>query len=241
MVVLLLHPIGLDADCWRFMTSNRLADSVRPTLLWHGGRSRPAVPPSLQDFAEDVLDNTSGPLDIVGLSMGAYVAMEIALSRPDRVRSLLVAGTSGGVPDPSRLLARAVAVREHGMKGVLDDTLARWFSDSALADPRHPGVAYAREALTRCSPDAFAAAWEALASSDVSTRLARLHMPATVVQGDADASVGLEAGRALAERIVGSRYVVIPAPHMMQLEEPVAFQNAILDHLDRVDQLRRHR
>ncbi|MEF2978070.1 alpha/beta fold hydrolase [Subtercola sp. YIM 133946] len=231
MTVVLLHSIGLDSRSWQFLSSSELADAVRYDLLWHGGRAEPDDALTLRAMAADVVDSVPGRLDVVGVSMGGYVARQLALHWPNRVRSLLTAGASagdgvGGGP----LRDRAELTERVGMTGVVHSTLQRWFTDKALTADT-PAVAYARSQLVNAHPNAFAASWRALASDDSLPRLHQLNIPTTVVHATDDASVPMVASERVAHQIPGSRLVLVPGPHMMHLERPQEFEAAVHEHL----------
>jgi 3-oxoadipate enol-lactonase len=231
MTLVLLHPIGLDRACWQFLTADRLGAAVRYDMLWHGERKQPPAPVSLELLAHDVVQAIPGELDIVGLSFGGAVALTIGLRWPERVRSLLLA-CSGAGGHREILRNRADEVERVGMPGVLDVTLQRWFTPSALDSDGHPGVRYARERLLTGSPESFAASWRALAELDAFDELASLQARTTVVHAEDDVAGPLEAKTAMVQRMPHGRLVVIPGPHMVQLENPAAFEQAVLDHVD---------
>jgi pimeloyl-ACP methyl ester carboxylesterase len=233
LTVVFLHPIALDGECWQFLTSEQLEKPVRYDLLWHGGRPGPAVPLTLETFARDVVDNVEGELDIIGLSLGGAVALEIALRWPHRVRSLMLACSSAGGGRAGEVLReRAAEVERAGMAGVLEVTLRRWFTQEALDSAELPGIGYARERLLCTSPDSFAASWRALADNNAINELHTLRAPTTVLHGAQDVTGPIETRKDMVARIPGSRLAVIPGPHMVQLERPADFQEAVLDHLD---------
>lgn len=235
MTVVFLHPIALDGECWRCLESERLEESVRHDLLWHGGRPSPAVPLTLEAFARDVVDNVEGDLDLVGLSLGGAVALEIAFRWPQRVRSMLLACSSAGSAAVGTVLRERAAEAERvGMAGVLDVTLRRWFTRDALDTPGHPGVAYARDRLLRNSAESFAASWRALADLDAIDALHTLRVPTTVLHATEDVTGPIDKKRDMVARIPGSRLAVVPGPHMAHLERPAEFAKAVVDHLDGV-------
>jgi pimeloyl-ACP methyl ester carboxylesterase len=231
VTLVFLHPIGLDGECWQFLDATELDGASRYTMLWHGDRQRPPAPLSLETMAADVVESHDGPLDLVGLSLGGAVAQHIALRYPDRVRSLLIAASSAGGPNRGTQAERAVAAEQSGMSGILDSTLRRWFSADALLQPSHPGVQYTRRRLLSDRVESFAAAWRALAAHDTLDRLGEISVPTTVLHPADDASQPLETKERMVERIPLSRLVVIPGPHLVQLESPEVFQAALLDHL----------
>jgi 3-oxoadipate enol-lactonase len=110
--------------------------------------------------------------------------------------------------------------------------LERWFSPGWLADESaHPQLIYARECLLRMNPSAFADAWRAMADHDVADQLGRIKAPVTCLAGSEDAASPVSARAAMREMLPNSRLVVLPGPHMIQLENPDAFSEAIRDHL----------
>lgn len=237
MTLVFLHPIGLDGDCWQYVTPLLGRKSVPYTLLWHGERPEPDQPLSLAAFAADVLAHVPGRLDLVGLSMGGAVAQELAINHPDRVRSVLIACSSAGGNGGKAQWERAAATEATGMAGVLDETMRRWFSPDVLAQGTNPGMRWTRERLLTGRADAFAAAWRALARNNAIAQLHTLRMPATVLHAAQDAAGPLSGKQAMVERIPVSRLRVIPGPHMVQLERPQAFAAEVVDHLAWVDSL----
>ena len=130
------------------------------------------------------------------------------------------------------LRKRADDAERRGMSGVLDATLQRWFTPSALAAGGHPGVRYARDRLLGDSPEAFAAAWRALAAMDAFEDLPSVKARTTVVHAADDVAGPVEAKAAMVEQMPHARLVVIPGPHMVQLENPAGFEQAVIEHLD---------
>ena len=49
-------------------------------------------------------------------------------------------------------------------------------------------------------------------------------MPTTALAGSADAASAVARTREIAERVPGARFVLLDGPHMMQLEQPLAFE-----------------
>jgi 3-oxoadipate enol-lactonase len=241
MTVVLLHPIGLDGNSYQFLTDPRLDDAVRYDMLWHGGRERPAEPLSMRSFAEDILANNPGRLDLVGVSMGGSVAQEIALNWPERVRSAVIACSSSGGGGGVVQKERAETTERVGMEGMLPSTLERWFTPEVREQgDDHPGVAYARQRLLSDDAVMFAAAWRALGGADFAAGLAELRVAITVVHAERDASVSRERNEKLAADIPGSRLKIVPGSHMVHLAEPLDFQEAVLEHLEWVDDRERH-
>jgi pimeloyl-ACP methyl ester carboxylesterase len=118
------------------------------------------------------------------------------------------------------------------MASVLDVTLERWFTPAALAlRPEHPGVAYARRTLLALDPGSFADGWRAIAGHDIRDRLPEIRVRVTCLAGSADTASPVARTQDVAERVRGSRFVVLEGPHMMHLERPAEFSAVVRDHL----------
>lgn len=231
MTLVLLTPVGLDADCWERVPLP-VSDVVKHIWPGFGGRARALPAPTMSSLADEVAESYDGALDLVGMSLGGMVAQHITLRHPNRVRSLMVACT-GSSADPETMEGRARRVEATGMEGVLQETLERWFTPAALAQqPEHPGVAYARRTLLALEPGAFADGWRAIAGHDVTARLGEIAVPTTALAGTADSASPVERSRVISERVPGARFAQIDGPHMMHLERPIELGAAIAEHLN---------
>jgi 3-oxoadipate enol-lactonase len=189
---------------------------------------------TLESVADEILGTVEGPIDIVGVSLGGALAARMALVAPNRVRSLLIACSSVlDTPERrERLLERADSVDRVGMAGVLDPTLERWFTAPALATPDHRGVAYARRRLLADDARAFAMWWRALGAHTVRDEIGRIRCPVTVLAGRDDAASSVVHVLELFDTLQAPRRMeVLPGPHMLPLETPAAFADAVRRHL----------
>lgn len=170
---------------------------------------------------------------VVGYSLGARVAMRLALGRPDLVQRLALEGASPGLDGEERAAraeedARWVRLlREEGIAAFVD----RWLAQPFLGYDRHPRLAaVARADRLRRDPRALARALEnggQGAEPSLWPRLAGLAQPATLVVGERDAKY-----RAIAERMARSlpdaRIVVVEgAAHAPHRDAPGAFVEAL--------------
>jgi 3-oxoadipate enol-lactonase len=233
VTLVLLTPIALDAGAWEHVPLPGLP-TVKHVFPGFGGRERAPTRPTMASLADEIAQSYDGPFDVAGCSLGAMVAMHLAIRHPDRVRSLFAACT-GPSADPAVMEQRASDAEALGMDGVLQVTLERWFTPAALAQrPEHPGVVYARGRLLALDPHAFADGWRAIGGHDARAELSHVTATTTVVAGTADAAATVERVRGISDRVPGARLVILDGPHMMLLEEPVAFGKALADHLERV-------
>jgi 3-oxoadipate enol-lactonase len=193
---------------------------------------------TIEELAADALGAFDEPADIVGLSMGGYVAMTIALTEPEAVRSLVLAGTGAGGPDrvprPKHVAdaftwALRLPYEEYARK-----TMPYTFAEGwAERNPeRFEEIVAAR--LERPTPystiDAHAEACYAFYRAGCAVE--GIAVPTLVVHGTEDLIVPVENGRMLAERIPGAEYVELAGRgHNLPLEEPDTFARLVQDFL----------
>jgi 3-oxoadipate enol-lactonase len=115
------------------------------------------------------------------------------------------------------------------MAAVADASMQRWFT------PRFADTAPYRAMLMSTPAETYAGTCEALAAWDFRDRLGEIAAPTLVIAGAEDPATPPAHAELIAERIPGARLVVLEdASHFAPVEQPEAFAQAVLDHLDRV-------
>jgi len=129
MPLVLLHGLPLDGTSWAEAAAGIETPTWAPTLYHLGS--------TVTGWAEAVVDQIgAGPLVLVGSSVGASCALEVARLVPGRVQHLvLVGGKAGHRRDPAQHAAVHRIVDEEGMAGGWDRIWAPLLS--------HPGPAVA--------------------------------------------------------------------------------------------------
>jgi pimeloyl-ACP methyl ester carboxylesterase len=167
---------------------------------------------------------------LVGTAAGGFVAYDFALSFPERLRSLVVANSIGGVQDESYLemgrrlrpppfAALPPEVRELGpsYRAVNPEGTKRWLELEHVSRPEN------ERNVTQTFRNRVTFAL-----------LESIRVPALLLTGDADLFSPPSVLPLFASRINGSRSVVIPgAGHSAYWEQPEAFNRAILEFIGR--------
>ncbi len=177
-------------------------------------------------------------VDVVGHSMGGFVAQSLAARHPEHVDHLVLAATA------ARNSARNNALFRSWAAAMVDGRApSQWFlqlllwilSPRFFADPAAVRAAI-DYALTYPYPQdapAFAAQVEALCAFDGTAALPRLPARTLVLVGADDLLFPVATCRELGAAIPGARMAVIDdAAHAIALEQPAAFAAAVLGFVD---------
>jgi pimeloyl-ACP methyl ester carboxylesterase len=172
-----------------------------------------------------------GPVHLVGLSMGGFVAMRMAARRPDLVRSLILLETS---PDPEpienvaryRLLTRVTKLL--GPRVVKNRVAPIMMGKTILGDKaRRDELATYVDLMSR-RRDIWRAVNGVIDRAGIHAELSRITAPTLVVVGDEDLATPRPKAEKIAAAIAGAKLVGIPrAGHSSPVEEPAAVTAAI--------------
>jgi pimeloyl-ACP methyl ester carboxylesterase len=184
---------------------------------------RRAAPYQLADMADDafgLMDALEiGTAHVTGVSMGGMIAQTMALTRPDRVRSLVsIMSTTGsrrvGWADP-RLLRLLLAPPARTRDEYITRAPAAWAVIGSPGYPHDDAEVRDRAAETwDRGADRSGATRQMLAvvtQSDRTAALGRLRMPTCVIHGLKDRLVHPSGGRATARAVPGAELVLVPA------------------------------
>ena len=212
------------------------------------------VPEDPKAYSQDqAADDIRGLLDalgirkahICGLSMGGYATLHFGLRYPERALSLVVAGAGyGSVPGEREKFRRDVEetarrFERDGMKAVAefytkgptrvqfkDKDPAGWqeFYDMFCAQSAK-GHALTMRGVQMSRPSVY----------ELEAAMERMTVPTLIMTGDEDEPC-LDPGIFMKRKIPSSGLVVMPkAGHTINLEDPDAFNRAVLDFLTAVD------
>ncbi len=109
----------------------------RATLGWDGRLANTLRHDSITGMAEAVLTSVDGPVVPIGLSMGGYVAMEMARIAPERIAAMALLSTNCRADTEVHREQRRAAIRmsdHRGFQGVTRHLLPRLLSENARND-----------------------------------------------------------------------------------------------------------
>lgn len=240
--LVLIHGSPLDCRMW----APQVADLVRAHRVIRYdvrgyGRSDP---PGDTRYRHE--DDLAGLLDwlgieraaVLGLSMGGRLAVDFALAYPGRVSALILAGSSvSGYPWTDDLDAMAAALHTAIARGGVAEAQALTLEEPLLQPSLRE--AEVRQALTE-QVRAYSG-WHWLHDDPVIapqppayTRLEQVAAPTLIITGEHDQRDIHGIAAAFASRIPDVEAMLIPgAAHMVNLEAPELFNEAVLGFLGR--------
>lgn len=217
-----------------------------------GASQPPGQPISVAQMAGDVralMDHLRwDSAHVVGHSLGGPIALDLALGRPQRVRSLSLLCTISRGADATRMSLQMLSI---GLRSRIGSRRARrrafmeivmppgWMS---VADADHVaadlGELFGHDLADQ--PPIVMQQLGALRRYDATARLPELAgIPALVVSAAHDPIAPPRFGQALAARLPGSRYVEFPdAAHGLPIQEAAAINALLAEHIGQAESSR---
>lgn len=243
--LVLLHGFTGSSANWAEQSARLQVAGLRvltPDLPGHGAN----LPVSSDDYtieaaAEELAalieQKTTGPVHLLGYSMGGRLALYFALHYPEKVRSLLLESASPGLASPAERDARAASddaladrIEREGIpafvayweslplwksQGKLPAAVRLWLHEKRLQNAPH-GLA---ESLRRMGTGVQPSLWG---------RLGELTMPVLLLAGEEDEKF-VAIARQMAERIPHARLEIVPgAGHTVHLERSEFFCQEVI-------------
>jgi 3-oxoadipate enol-lactonase len=231
-VVVFANSIGTTLELWdaQVPAFTRQFRVLRYDQLGHGRSDVPPGPYTVDQLGRELLSLLDElgleQVSFCGLSLGGAVGMWLGASAPERLDRLVLAGTSAHFAPPERWVERAALVRAEGLKPIADATMGRWFTPAFADVPPY------RAQLVATPSEGYAACCDALAVWDFRASLATIPVPTLVLVGSDDPATTPEQARLIADGVPDAELVVLPhAAHLLNVEQPDAFNEAALAHL----------
>jgi pimeloyl-ACP methyl ester carboxylesterase len=206
---------------------------IAPSHPGFGKSSLPEWLDSIDDITHiylELLDKLSlDKVDIVGCSIGGWIAAEMATKTPERVRRLVMVGPVGvKVGSPDKLdIPDIFAMPQADVNKLVFHDPSRAPDTSKMSDDELAVMFRNRETTALL-------VWEPwMHNTKLKRRLHRVTAPALFMRGASDGLVSDEYLKAYAGLLPNARTTTIAAAgHAPHLEQPEAFASAVLEFLD---------
>jgi len=232
-----IHGFPLDHSVWLDQLEGLAHVRRCVTLDLRGfGKSDPTTDRSLT--MEMLADDVAGLIealgahgaDVVGLSMGGYVALALWELRPTLVRSLTLVDTRAAGDTPEGQAKRDMMIDrllDKGRSGLADEMLP------VLLGPA-PSIQVQARVRSMVEGNRYETLVAAILGmrdrADRTALLRSIDVPALVVGGAEDALIPPEVMSAMASEIPGARRALIPgAGHLAPIEQPAKVNEALME------------
>jgi 3-oxoadipate enol-lactonase len=238
--LVLIHGLGSSGRDWELQVPafREQYQVLTFDLRGHGRSDKPPGPYSIPLFAGDTAELIQclslGPAPVVGISLGGMIGLQLAVSRPDLVRSLTVANAGPEfvvrtTRDRLQVLQRKLIVELLGMEKMAQVLSKRLFPKPEQDDLRRQFV----QRWSENDPRAYKDAMRAIVGWSVTKQLPGVQNPTLVIAADQDYTP-VSVKEALAACLPNAELVVVhDSRHATPVERPEEFNQAVLDFLSR--------
>jgi 3-oxoadipate enol-lactonase len=235
-VLILSNSLGTTLHMWDgqvapFTKHFRL---VRFDRRGHGKSGLPNGPYSMEILGRDVLAIMDAlgitKANWCGLSMGGMEGMWLGANAPERFERLVLSNTSSFFPDKKGWNDRLALVRDKGVPTFAAPNMERWFT-KGFRERAPQTVAAVKEMFAATALDGYIACGSAVRDMDHRALLPRIRVPTLVIIGRHDPATVPEAGEYVRANIPGASAAILDAAHLSNIEQPEAFNAAVLGFL----------
>jgi 3-oxoadipate enol-lactonase len=207
---------------------------LRFDLRGHGGSQATEPPYSFDMLIGDTLSLWDklgiARSNLVGLGLGGAIAIGLATRHSDRLIKLVPSCCRARMePDFAAIWPGFVrTVQEHGMEGMVEPTVQRWFTDDFKA--ANPAVLdKVRRMIRGTDPRGYYGCIAAFMTLDFFKDIGAISVPTLFVSGADDHLGGPPAlMQGLADAVPGAHHVSVPnAAHICNIQNPSGY-NAVL-------------
>jgi len=240
-LVVFLHGVGGNRSNWSAQLAAFEPDFT--AVAWdargYGDSDDYEGPLAFGDFSVDllrVLDHFDVPqAHLVGLSMGGRIALDFCGRHPQRVASLVLADTSGGMPDGPDKERRIEAFLRERKQPLLQGTTLRELAPRIARTLVTPSIepqrlAQAEASLAALRTESYLKTLDEVTRYEGFPAFESLRVACLVVVGEHDSIASPDYARSMASRIPGARFAMIPgAGHLSNIECPETFNATVLE------------
>jgi pimeloyl-ACP methyl ester carboxylesterase len=224
--IVFVHGTRLSRTVWTAQVEALATDFrvIAMDLPAHGSRAGDpfTLDAASEALAETIRDEAGGRAVVVGLSLGGYVAMDLASREPDLVRGLVLAGATAEPVGIKALPYLGLAALMDRIDEATLDRVNAWFfrsrTPAAIAEPVIAGGFWSRGGSQ---------ALRAIVGQRFIPRLAAYPGPTLILNGARDLPFRVYAGSFAAAARDPRRARIAGATHMANLDRPAAFSEAV--------------
>lgn len=233
LAVVFIHGTGGDLNDWKYQLDG-LSDRftiISVSLPGHGeseGPGESTVPAFSQCIAEFVETLGLKKVVVVGCSLGSAITLWLAIEARPWLAGIGLVGAGGRLRVHPQLLEGVLTDKDKSLDMLTEYALSQ--------NPDGTLRALVHQKFHRNSAQAIHDDLAACNEFDVMARLSKISVPVAIIVGEDDRLTPVKYSQFLVQGIPGSKLSTIPgAGHLVMLEKPNEFNNALADFLETVN------
>jgi len=237
---LLIHGLGATSESWALQIPDLIGAGFRvitPDARGFGKSTYPGGRHTIADMAVDLHKLMAAlgipKYDVIGISMGGTIALQMAIAFPENLNKLVLVNTFARlrfirITNLWYLAYRMVRLYTSGLSAQAHLVSEQLFP--LEEQEMYRTILY--DQIMQSNPAGYRNTIMALARFNVSKDLRNLNLPTLVISGRDDNTVPLEVQKQMVERIPGSKHIIInSAGHAVTVEKPGEFNQCLLSFL----------
>lgn len=231
MTVLFIHGIGAGKETFAEVAP-LVPGSVALDMPGWGEEpwGGPASFPKLAEWLAGKIDATGGPAVLVGHSFGGMLALETALTFPDKVRAFVACATSPafGGRDPSfaeQFLAGRLKPLDEGMS--MRELAAKSSAQMAGGGVTPERMARFAASMGALREEVYRDVVRCLTTFNRRDDLEKVSQPVLCLAADADETAPAKTMEKMAAKLPKGEFQVLPGGHLLPVESPEATAAAV--------------
>jgi 3-oxoadipate enol-lactonase len=233
--LIFIHEVATDQRIWQHQQTyfRQRYRTITVDILGHGGGTWPPQQISIDQAARGVRQLmerlATGPAFLVGISMGAAVAMRLAFETPALVRGLgLICPWSYASGDMQSLINRLFRLAEAGEMAAHADLLLRYCFPTVSSAARATEMEWLRSLILQQSASSVAYTWVACLATDLRVEIGHIKIPSLIITGLNDLFAPPYLARGVAEGLAEVELEVWEdTGHFPFLEDPERFNRRL--------------
>ncbi|MEL6887488.1 MAG: alpha/beta hydrolase [Pseudomonadota bacterium] len=225
---MLLHGVGLRAEAWGAQIDDLSEDCAVEAfdMPGHGAAARLEGSVDLATYTDRLADTLDAGVVVVGHSMGAMIALDLAVRYPGLVHGVVAMNAIyQRAPEAALAVKRRAAQLDGTLAADPRGAIARWFGDSETPEARA-----CRTWLQLVDPGAYRDAYTVFAHEDGPdpSDLRQMQMPALFLTGADDPNSTPAMSRAMARAAPDARAEIVEgAAHMLPMTHAAAVNDIL--------------
>ncbi|MFV1922365.1 MAG: pimeloyl-ACP methyl ester esterase BioH [Methylotenera sp.] len=240
--LVLIHGWGMHGGVWQPLVKRLAKQYMLYIIDLPGmGHSRPVEPYHLYNLAETVAEVIPGVSDVLGWSMGGLVAQHLATSQPDRIRRLVLVGTTPCFVEksdwPAGIRADYFSDFSHSMDVDYKKTMIKFLTLQCMkANGARDTIKQLRnsfDAKPAPAQKTLKSALHVLLEADLREESSKIRKPTLLIHGDRDTLAPVQAAHWMMQNLPkGFLRVISGAAHAPFLSHSEQFIDALEQFLE---------